>query len=302
MVLLCSAARNNFFLDKKLEELYAPYKGIRWNKAVYISSEIVKVIAIFAGQWPHNSYAIVGGISSFPSQVDLYKAMGIMKNLKDHIDFLKEDVSLFKEKALEIGLNEVGFSYDNFISLNGFIANSDFEAIKVEKILKTETEDGEVVRYGGFPAETGPLARALINKDDTILGYYKLYKNSAFTRIMARLGELFTLISKVEKNLIKLLDFLGEESSRPLKIKKDYIFGEGFSLVEAARGILLHRVSIERGLIKEYEIITPTIWNLGPKDDNYLGVAQKALIGLKSKKLAYFVLRSFDTCASCFGH
>lgn len=37
------------------------------------------------------------------------------------------------------------------------------------------------------------------------------------------------------------------------------------AVIEACRGSLFHNMSIEKGLIKSYDVITPTVWNLGPE-------------------------------------
>jgi Ni,Fe-hydrogenase I large subunit len=73
-------------------------------------------------------------------------------------------------------------------------------------------------------------------------------------------------------------------------------------IVEAARGSLIHRVRIGEGLISEYQIVTPTQWNLGsgPADDP--GIAQRALIGLHREEPAELVFKSFDVCSVCTTH
>ncbi len=40
--------------------------------------------------------------------------------------------------------------------------------------------------------------------------------------------------------------------------------GSGIGLAETARGLLLHRVQVERGLVTDYRIVAPTEWNFHP--------------------------------------
>ncbi|MCB4762129.1 MAG: nickel-dependent hydrogenase large subunit, partial [Sulfurovum sp.] len=47
------------YVEQKSEENYA-------IKATYLSSVITKALAIFAGQWPHSSYAVPGGVTCDP--------------------------------------------------------------------------------------------------------------------------------------------------------------------------------------------------------------------------------------------
>ena len=83
---------------------------------------------------------------------------------------------------------------------------------------------------------------------------------------------------------------------------KDIDTAQGLAVVEACRGSLFHKITLERGLIKSYDVITPTVWNLGPKRYKQKGIAQKAIIGTPSIELAKIVLRSFDVCSVCTTH
>ncbi|MCS7308385.1 MAG: nickel-dependent hydrogenase large subunit, partial [Aquificaceae bacterium] len=109
------------------------------------------------------------------------------------------------------------------------------------------------------------------------------------------------LIRSLEVHTKKLIELLDQRSSS-LKRLPQKVKGAGHSFVEAARGTLLHKIVIEDGLIKEYSIITPSQWNLGPRCKAYYGVAEKAIIGLRSKLHAQLVLRSFDVCSVCTTH
>jgi len=53
------------------------------------------------------------------------------------------------------------------------------------------------------------------------------------------------------------------------------------------------------GHIHAYDIITPTVWNLGNGDKENPSVAQKAIMGLDSVEKADFVFKSFDVCSVC---
>jgi len=153
------------------------------------------------------------------------------------------------------------------------------------------------VRYRGLPYETGPLARGLISRNKEVIKLYEKYKDSYAVRVYARVIEIGVLLKLLEKLLKEVLSFLDEPSCN----WKDYgdVSGEGYGVVEAARGTLIHKVVIEKGKIKEYKVITPSQWNLGPRCEEYLGVAEKAIIGLDSELKAQMVLRSFDLCSVC---
>jgi len=58
-------------------------------KALYPSQTINKAIATIAGQYPHNSYAIVGGIVSEVTTMDLVR----LKSLIDEVvEFFEKEV------------------------------------------------------------------------------------------------------------------------------------------------------------------------------------------------------------------
>ena len=50
-------------LDKNMV-YYLPFDGEKWRRGIAISNYPIKIIALFGGQWPHNSYAVPGGITS----------------------------------------------------------------------------------------------------------------------------------------------------------------------------------------------------------------------------------------------
>ncbi len=49
-------------------------------------------------------------------------------------------------------------------------------------------------------------------------------------------------------------------------IKPQQKDGRGWGATEAARGALCHWIDIQGGKIKNYQIITPGNWNIGPRD------------------------------------
>ena len=84
--------------------------------------------------------------------------------------------------------------------------------------------------------------------------------------------------------------------------------GKGFGATEAARGALADWIVIEDGKIENYQVVTPTAWNIGPRDgDDVLGPIEKALVGSPivdpedPVELGH-VARSFDSCLVCTVH
>jgi coenzyme F420-reducing hydrogenase alpha subunit len=82
--------------------------------------------------------------------------------------------------------------------------------------------------------------------------------------------------------------------------------GDGYGLVEAPRGPLIHHYRIEKGLIAQAEFIIPTVHNM-LAIERALRVAAERYItpGQVDMELEYAVgrvVRAFDPCIACATH
>ncbi|MBN8924786.1 MAG: cytochrome-c3 hydrogenase [Rhodanobacter sp. 68-29] len=161
--------------------------------------------------------------------------------------------------------------------------------------------------------EAGPLARQLVaggklgeswqHSDPFILDCYrKLGGASVHVRQLARVHELVKLYRQAERILreFKLND--------PWYIKPRERDGRGWGATEAARGALCHWIELKDGKIKNYQIIAPTTWNVGPRDaEGARGPIEEALVGTPiadptDPVEVGHVARSFDSCLVCTVH
>lgn len=300
-------------------------------KATYPSQIMSQAIATVAGQYPHNSYALVGGVVSEVTHMDIIKlhhyldetiqffethlVRGFSEELlvcNDISNLLNKegDLPSLLKRMIQQGWEEYGKSYDQFIA---FGENSYFQRGKSNKTRRTEsiplkyveeqlTTDGyaKSVTYKGKHYEVGPLARAMINKTPLIKDAHRRYGDSIFSRILARACETAQLLIHTKK-LIDTLD-LSQPSYIQPHTPIEEITATGESAVEAARGSLIHKVTLKQGIIQHYDIITPTQWNLSGGTPKQLGVSQKAMIGMESAEMAELVFKSFDVCSVCTTH
>jgi len=310
-----------------------PLLGFKQDVLKAMSSAQIanRAIATVAGQYPHNSYAIVGGVVCEPTYIEVAKLKNYIKQI---ITFFEKEVvhanieelincknsnKLFEQsgdlglvlKELERrNLINIGKSYDKFIV---FGENSYFRRGKSIKTRVTHNIDEKFVKevenknslaknvlYKDKYYEVGPLSRAMLNKTPLIKDIHRRYSDSLLSRIVARVCEIPQLLNHTLE-LIDSLD-LSEPSFIEPPIDINRVSGIGVASVEAARGSLIHKVKLENGIIKDYTIITPTQWNLSNGDKNYPAIAQKAIIGLKSQELAELVFKSFDVCSVCTTH
>ncbi|MBN2894405.1 MAG: nickel-dependent hydrogenase large subunit [Campylobacterales bacterium] len=318
------------------EELYA-LRGFTPPKesalrGAYGAQIINRAISALAGQWPHNSYMIPGGVTCDPGALELLQAqtalfeatrfvqetllgMELERFLSaltcKEITGIQSDAGRVEAMLLELGMQEKGRAYDRFAVLgsHGFAAPARLRGTKTYKIdpAQVHTEAAITLRgesmarnalYRGTSYETGPLARALQRGDPLIKNMHRRFRDSTYTRIFARLYECALLLERTAALLRGVV--LGEASwIEPPPIER--ISAEGVGIVEAPRGPLIHRVRLERGIIAAYEIITPTQWNLASAPRERPGPAQKAMEGLHVSEAA-FVFRSFDVCSVCTTH
>lgn len=298
------------------------------HKALFASRIMSRAIAVLGGQYPHTSYAIVGGVACEVTAMEIIQIERYIDEVieffqktlldADELDTLSAD-SIFErngdlvellKKIEKNGWMEFGKSYDRFIC---FGKNTLFHAGKYQNKrlhvsldlshVNESTTPGSLaksVRYNDKHYEVGPLARGIINKDHFIKSLHKSYGDTIFTRISARVYEAGVLLQH-SKKLLKTIDLNQPSFIKPI-IDIATLTAKGESAVEAARGSLIHKVEIHNGIIQNYEIITPTQWNLCSEDGHIHGVSQKAMIGLEDIKTAELVFKSFDVCSVCTTH
>ena len=290
-----------------------------------------RAIAHLAGQYPHNSYAIVGGITSDPTPIEILSVRNIVKEL---IAFFEAHMVQADTKALlqcenskklltqkgdlpdllnllfKRGWHTEGKSFDRFIVFGESSYFKRGKAIKTRiqphiseryaEVSPNSDSLAQNVTYKHKYYEVGPLSRAMVLKTPLIRDAHRRYGDSIFSRIMARSCETIQLLHHTLK-LLGMID-LGEpswiEPSQSLKT----LTGEGTGAVEAARGSLIHQVKLHEGRIDKWRIITPTQWNLSQGTREIPGIAQQAMIGSADTQLAEFIFKSFDVCSVCTTH
>jgi len=295
-------------------------------KASYLSSTITKALAIFAGQWPHSSYAIPFGVTCDPTFIDMIQAENI---IDESIKFFEQVVTEIKlDDILSINsvveLSKIGGDFGKVITMllsnnladigkshDRFIVFGDSLFFKIGKSVPTQISNINVrfvkelpqintvakgVIYKNKHYEVGSLARGMIAKEPIVKSLHKRYKDSLLTRVFARVYEVAILLN-YSKKLLSNLNINENSCTLNGNLKIDNF--EGIGVVEAARGSLIHKTKVEEGKIKEYKIIVPTQWNLTQGDKNEQGIAIKAMIGSKSIEEATLVFRSFDVCSVC---
>ena len=301
-------------------------------KGAYAASIASKAIAVFAGQWPHSSYMIPGGITTDPTNIDLLKVESYIDELigffeKESIgisldkflsfesckDFntMHSDISYLESSLVDMKMNEKGFAYDRFLVIgdHSFTKPSKLKQTRafsvdakyvntVDAYSPAQNSYAKNAQYKNNFYETGPLSRAIATNFPIVKNMHRRFKDSAYSRVMARVFELAILL-KHSKELLKSVDISQKSCNKSIDISK--VTGIGFGIVEAPRGPLLHTINIKNGLIEKYKIVTPTQFNIGSSTKDNPTPAQNAMKGVKQKE-ALFIFRTFDVCSVCTTH
>ena len=176
-------------------------------------------------------------------------------------------------------------------------------------------------RYDGKPMEVGPLARVLVayadgHEDikplvDMVLNKLEVPAGALFStlgRTAARGLETLAIAKKTRAWVHELIGNLKNGDAEYCADWKmpDHAFGVGLN--DVPRGALGHWVEIENKKIKNYQMIVPSTWNLGPTcAGGNKGPVEEALIGtpIADPKKPLEILRtvhSFDPCIACGIH
>ncbi len=178
-------------------------------------------------------------------------------------------------------------------------------------------------RYGDRPMETGALARMVV-------AYAKGHPaaRAMIDQTLGALGVgghpevLFSVVGRIAARALEtkiIADAMVQWSDEILENiktgKKDAFTqytlpdqAQGVGLWEAPRGALGHWNQIEAQRLSNYQVVTPTCWNISPRDVNGVkGPIEQALIGtpVADAKRPLEILRvahSFDPCLACTVH
>lgn len=187
------------------------------------------------------------------------------------------------------------------------------EGRKQEKYSWAKSPRYNVEGSGFVPLEAGPLARRVAagapdaadhqDYDPLFVDMIESLGPSVFVRQMARMHEAPKYLTWVMKWLSEV-DLHGSFYDKPI----EHASGKGFGSTEAARGSLSDWIVIEDNKIANYQVVTPTAWNIGPRDsENTLGPMEQALVGSPIQDVEDpveigHVARSFDSCLVCTVH
>lgn len=310
-------------LNKRIEEHYI--------KSIELSRLAHEGLALLGGKAPHSHGIFVGGVTVNIDAYKLEKVKSIIRSINSFVtNIMMEDVDIISNYYCDYF--KQGISYSNFMTYGVFdkyeepdityvkagimkdglkynldsnkiteqIRYSWYKRDQASEDIDLSKVDGytfiKAPRYSGLSMEVGPLARLIIS------GEYK-GGHSSMDRNIARVLETKKILG-IMKNLAERIEL--KPNNQKIYDIPEKAYGVG--LIDTTRGALGHWIQIENKVIHHYNIITPTTWNLSPKDElGSPGTIEKSLIGstinnIKEPVEIGRIVRSFDPCVSCATH
>jgi uptake hydrogenase large subunit len=184
---------------------------------------------------------------------------------------------------------------------------------KQDKYSWAKSPRYDVPGLGQVPLEAGPLARRIAagapgaaphqDDDPLFVDMVAAIGPSVLVRQLARMHEAPKYF-KWMRSWLDQIDLHESFYTKPV----EHAEGRGFGATEAVRGALADWIVIDKGKIENYQVVTPTAWNIGPRDGaGVVGPIERALIGSPvvdpedPVELGH-VARSFDSCLVCTVH
>jgi Ni,Fe-hydrogenase I large subunit len=143
-------------------------------------------------------------------------------------------------------------------------------AAELEGLLGGRGADAFVAapRWRGRPAESSPFARNL--GQPLVAGLSRRCHNGLLPRLAAQLAELSGLLVGLRQGI----EDLGSQATTSVSPARGTLPpGVGIAQVQAARGLLVHRLAIRDDRVRDYRILAPTEWNFHPKGAVAAGLA-----------------------------
>ena len=299
-------------------------------RALRVRRSGTNLITLAGGQFIHPIKAMVGGVttgikpedaasvradleSSLPLACELFDRYWEMSaDLRDRIGTWGDDEPACYLAAVADRRPNFHGDILRVMCADGSMGDA-FSAKDVRDHLvnqQSEYSYADKTSYGGQVMRANSLARVNMARDmgtplaDRYLARFRqAFGQPAHAILLFDLARGIELIYALERALEILSEPLrGAEVAVPYSARD----GEGYGLVEAPRGPLIHRYVIEDGRISDAEFIIPTVHNLLAIERALRVAARRYIseerIDLELERAVGRVVRAFDPCIACATH
>jgi len=174
------------------------------------------------------------------------------------------------------------------IGQNNMACLPELTAIEVHNQMQQQglVEFVKLPKWLGSCCESSLLNRQLAQP--LIAGLFIQYGNGLLVRLVGRLSEVAGITANMRQQ-VSGNSISGFESA--------YNDGIGLAQVQAARGLLIHRLVLQQGQVYDYHIVAPTEWNFHP--DGVVAASLKQLRATDVDELhqqAEWLINAIDPC------
>lgn len=299
-------------------------------RALQVRKAGTDLITTAGGQFIHPVKAVVGGVTS---GIGSEQAAAMRAELNEALPIACELFDLYWEMSLAMG-ERIGTwgddapacyiaaiadcrpnYYGDVIRVmcpDGVVRDSfsarDFRAYLTYQ--ETDYSYAGQTSYGGEVMRANSLARANMARcmgtpraDEYLTRFHEAFGQPAHALMLFDLARGIELVYALERAMEILAEPLDHEDTAVPYTPRD---GEGYGLVEAPRGPLIHHYRIENGLIAQAEFIIPTVHN-ALAIERALRVAARRYItaeqvDMELERAVGRVVRAFDPCIACATH
>ena len=299
-------------------------------RALQVRKAGTDLITTAGGQFIHPVKAVVGGVTS---GIGSEQAAAMRAELNEALPIACELFDCYWEMSLAMG-ERIGTwgddapacyiaaiadcrpnYYGDIIRVmcpDGVVRDSfparDFRAHLTHQ--ETDYSYAGQTSYGGEVMRANSLARINMARcmgtpraDEYLTRFHEAFGQPAHAIMLFDLARGIELVYALERAMEILAEPLDHEETDVPYTPRD---GEGYGLVEAPRGPLIHHYRIENGLIAQAEFIIPTVHN-ALAIERALRVAARRYItaeqvDMELERAVGRVVRAFDPCIACATH
>jgi len=312
--------------EKQPDEVMA---GIA-TRALQVRKAGTDLIALAGGQFIHPVKAVVGGMTS---GIAVETAATMRAQLAHALPVARDLLWYYLDRSLELqkrigtwgddapayyiaATADVCPNYDadllRVMAPDGEVCDKfparDFRAHLTCK--EVEYSYAEQTSYRGEVMRANSLARINMahrmgtpEADDYLRQFHEAFGQPAHAILLFDLARGVELTYALERAMEILAEPLDHEDTDVPYTPRD---GEGFGLVEAPRGPLIHHYRIENGLIAQADFVIPTVHNSMAIERALRVAAERYItaerVDMELERAVGRVVRAFDPCIACATH
>jgi F420-non-reducing hydrogenase large subunit len=299
-------------------------------RALRVRKAGTDVIAIAGGQFIHPIKAVVGGVTSGITPADatalhaeLRQVLPVACELFDRYWemslALRERIGTWGDDAPAYYLAATSHyrpSYDSDIirvmspqgALTASFPARDFSAYLTFEESEYSYADrtsfrGQVMRANSLARINMTSAMGTPRADEYLTRFREAFGQPAHAILLFDLARGIELVYALERAIEILSEPLDQSDTAIPHTPRD---GEGYGLVEAPRGPLIHHYHIEKGLIVRAKFIIPTVHNSLAIEQALRVAAERYInsegVNMELERAVGRVVRAFDPCIACATH